>query len=135
MAKTPKFKLNATPNQLANLQTFGKISPELQHERSVAGGKARAAQMAKERTFKEAAKWLMTLPAFATDNEAVNALKEQFKDLDNAEAMTIAVMKKAIDDGDPKAYTTIRDTIGELPCQTVNVASAEPMTINIKTIV
>lgn len=124
------------PNEKSkkNLMTFGKIDPEIQREWSSRGGKASQAVQAKKRTFKQAAEWIMSLPAFETANDAVLAIKEQFPDIDNSEAMTVALVSKAINEGDVRAFTAIRDTTGELPEQTVNVANSAPMEIKITTI-
>lgn len=130
--------MHSSPAQLANLRTFDKMDPvarkEMQRRAGRKGAEVANARRAKAKTFKEAAEWVMKLPAFDTDNDTVNALKVAYPDLTNAEAMTIALTAKTISEGDHRAFTTIRDTSGELPEQTVNVKNHEPMTINIKTV-
>lgn len=125
---------NSSPEQLANLRVFGRIPKEEQLEKARKGGIASQAKRRQAKTFKEAASWLMSCDAFATKNDAVNALKEKYPDINNAEAMVAAVMKRVLDEGDSKGFTTLRDTTGELPAQTVNLQNQEPMTINIKTV-
>lgn len=127
-------KRNNTPKQLANLMTFGQIDPELQREWSSRGGKARQKQRKERQTLKECVEWLLNEPSFATDNDAVNALRAKYADLTNGEAMTAAVIAKTINEGDPRAYTTIRDTNGEAPNALHNLTPMEPITINIKTV-
>lgn len=132
--KKSKKDYHPSPAQLANLRRFDEMSPEEHRELSARGGRASKATQHQKFVFKQAARWLMSEPAFACENDAVNALKERFPDLTNAEAMTAAVMKKAIDEGDAKAYSVIRDTTGEIPTQNVNLTNDEPMTITIKTV-
>jgi len=117
-----------------NLMTFGKIDPEIQREWSSKGGKAAQAVLAKKRTFKQAAEWIMSMPAFDSTNATVEAIRAQFPDIDNTDAMTIAMVSKAINEGDVRAFTAIRDTTGELPEQTVNVSNQAPLEIKITTV-
>lgn len=90
--------------------------------------------MQERRNFKQAAEWLLEMPAFATDNDAVAALIKKFPEMSNTDAMTAAVIMRTISEGDAKSFATIRDTTGEVPVANVNVANSEPMVINIKTI-
>ena len=126
-----------TPAQLANLRSTDKMTPEERRAFSQKGVAAMQAKRKQAKTFKQAALWLMDLPAFkdkASESIISKELLKQFPDMNNAEAMTAAVMVRAIVDGDPKAFAAIRDTTGELPAQSVNITNTEPMTINIKTI-
>lgn len=127
-------KRHNTPAQLANLRVFGQLSPEEQRELSSRGGKAAQAVLREKRNFKKAVQWLMDMDAFETDNAAVEGLRKNFPDISNAEAMTAALMYKAMIEGDARAYAVIRDTSGEVPTTSVSTASLEPITINIKTV-
>lgn len=123
-----------TPAQLANLRQFNSLSPEEHHALSVKGGKSRAKQAAERRTLKAQVEWLLNEPAFKSTNEAVEALRAKCEaeehELTNAQAMTAALVAKAIQEGDAKAYVAIRDTSGE----TVANNASEPITITIKTV-
>lgn len=129
-------KQNSSPAQLANLRSTDKMTPEERREFSRKGAKASHERRAQAKTFKQAAVWLAALPVARLRNKSdmVKELLEEFPDMNMAEAMTAAVMVNAIVNGDPKAFSTIRDTTGELPAQSVNINTTEPMTINIKTI-
>lgn len=132
---------HSSPRQLANLSptNFAIIDKQKHLEISSKGGK-NSAQKKRERreaaeTFKQAATWLLKRQVNKkSQNEIVQLLQEEFPDLNNLEAMTAAVLYKAINEGDYKAYSTLRDTTGELPAQLVNVRNEEPMTININTV-
>lgn len=140
MSKRTGKKYNSSPRQLENLKKNNFANRDPAEVRAIAskGGKNSAARRRERReaaeTFKTAVKWLMKRPVGKTENEIVQELKAEFPDLNNLEAMTAAVMAKAINDGDYKAFTTLRDTTGELPEQTVNLRNEEPMVINIKTV-
>lgn len=131
--KIPYRKKNITEAQKAHLKTFAERDPEELREISRKGGLARQEQAKERRRFKQIVEWLIDQPAFATDNEAVNALKAQFETVTNAEAMTAAVIAKTINEGDAKNFTVLRDTIGEAPVYQ-NSLPSEPITINIKTV-
>lgn len=132
---------HSSPRQIANLSptNFALIDKQKHLELSSKGGKI-SAQKKRERreaaeTFKQAATWLLKRQVGKKNqNEIVQLLLEEFPDLNNLEAMTAAVLYKAINEGDYKAYSTLRDTTGELPAQLVNVRNEEPMTININTV-
>lgn len=132
---------HSSPRQLANINpnNFATIDKQKHLEFSSKGGKV-SAQRKRERreaaeTFKQAATWLLKRQVNKkSQNEIVQILLEEFPDLNNLEAMTAAVLYKAINEGDYKAYSTLRDTTGELPAQLVNVRNEEPMTININTV-
>ena len=140
MSKRTGKKYNSSPRQLENLKKNNFANRDPAEVRAIAskGGKNSAARRRERReaaeTFKTVVKWLMKRPVGKTENEIVQELKAEFPDLNNLEAMTAAVMAKAINDGDYKAFTTLRDTTGELPEQTVNLRNEEPMVINIKTV-
>lgn len=140
MSKRTGKKYNSSPRQLENLKKNNFANRDPAEVRAIAskGGKNSAARRRERReaaeTFKTAVKWLMKRPVGKTENEIVQELKAEFPDLNNLEAMTAAVMAKANNDGDYKAFTTLRDTTGELPEQTVNLRNEEPMVINIKTV-
>ena len=129
-----KGNFHSSPEQLKNLRKFSDMPKDELVELSRRGHEKAMETRKQNAVFKNAAVWLAEQPAFKSENEAVEALREQFPGLTNAQAMTAAVMKRAIDEGDSKAYTTIRDTTGELPEQTVNMKGDGAMTITIKTL-
>lgn len=131
--KKPYKPRNNSPNQLAQLKTFADRDPEELREISRKGGLACQKQARERRKLRQTVEWLLDQPAFATNNDAVNALREQFPDLTNGEAMSAAVIAKTINEGDAKNFTVLRDTIGEAPVYQNNLPS-EPITINIKTV-
>ena len=126
-------KQNSSPNQLKNLQVFGKIPPEVQRERSRKGAAASNAVQKRKRTLRQSLEWLLNEPMFDTDNDAVNAIKEKFPDMTNGDAMNVALIAKAVSEGDAKAYTSLRDTAGEMPSLFGGLDS-EPITIRIETV-
>lgn len=131
-------KTNSSPAQLANMRRFDQMSPEehraICRKGGLAGGKKRMEDIKRRNTFKQAVEWAASLNAFHSQNEAVDAILKQYPDLDNTQAMAIAMVKKAVDDGDPRAFTALRDTVGETPQQALSLSNSEPMTINIKTV-
>lgn len=47
------------------------------------------------------------------------AKKTPDQDITNEEAMCLALIQRAIEQGDPKAFETIRDTLGQKPTESV----------------
>ena len=127
-------KNHPSPAQLANLRKTSDMTPEELRAFQAKGKAAQQASAAKRRMFKEAAEKILSLPAFKSDNELLEYLKKEYPGMNNAEAMTMAVVLRTMSDGDAKAFSTIRDTIGEIPSQLVSIGSNEPMTITIKTV-
>lgn len=125
---------NSSPEQLKNLRKFSDMSKEELVELSRRGAAASKEARKRNDIFRAAAVWLSEQPAFQSENDIVEALRTQFPALTNAQAMTAAVMKRAIDDGDAKAYATIRDTTGETPNSLLNLSGDQAMTITIRTL-
>lgn len=128
----PKQKVPAA--SLANLRPFETLSPEEARAIRSKGGKISQQRKRENKTFKETVQWLMEQPAFATTNDIINALKEVYPDITNAEAMSAAVMGKVLNEGDARAYTTIRDTSGEVPDAFAGLKGDASLTITIKTL-
>lgn len=118
MEKEPKKeKKKMSPNSLANLQTFDKLTPERRREIAKMGAAATNAKIKKRKTFKEIIEALGTMPA--TDNEKEKFL-QMFPNADPEEItkdmMLIASMyHQAIGKGNVRASSMIRDTAGEKP--------------------
>lgn len=128
----------ATPQQTANitdttLDKLAKTDPDRAREIHSMGGKASRKKAQERAHFRQAAIWLAGMPAFKTDNEAVEALREKFPEITNAQAMTAAVMKRAMQEGDAKSYVAIRDTAGETPASALDLSNG-PLEISIKTV-
>ena len=107
------------------------IPHDVRIRNSSKGGKAPrdTTRMKENRTFKKAVEFALNMPAFRAQNYVVDKMLERYPDMNNYEAMAIAVAAKAVKDGDPKAFIAIRDTAGESPN---NLVQATPMTITIK---
>ena len=116
-----------------NLKSFAKMTPEERRRIASMGGKASAEARAHNKTFKEAMQWALELPAIK-GNPTVDKLKKKYPNLNNRDAMAIAMAAEAILKQDVKAFTAIRDTTGELPEQTVNVKNDTPMRITVETV-
>ena len=127
-------KTNSSPASLANLRPFNKMSKEEMNAIREKGLKKAREVQAQKQAFRKAAEWVSGLPAFKTDNEHIEQLRKLYPELTNAQAMTAAVVGKALGEGDPKAYATIRDTSGEAPNVAANLSSSEPIQITIKTV-
>lgn len=48
------------------------------------------------------------------------AKKTPDQDITNEEAICLALIQRAIEQGDPKAFETIRDTLGQKPTENVH---------------
>lgn len=119
--------------RLARLTPFNELTPEEHRRRSALGGKRAAEKRRANKTFKEAVEMALNLPAIK-GNPTVDKLMKAIPDLTNREALAIAITAEGIKKQNVRAFEALRDTTGELPAQTVNVQTAQPMTINIKTI-
>jgi len=115
------------------LKSFKELSPEEKKAIQSKGGKASAEKKAYEKTFKAAMEWALDLPAMK-GNPVVERIRKEYPGLTNRDAIAIAMTAEAIQKQNVKAFLAVRDTTGELPVQTVNVQSSEPMTITIKTV-
>ena len=120
--------------QMRGLIKFNEMDPERHRELSAKGGRAVQKMYRERETFQKTTEWLLSQAAFNTSNETVEALKKEFPDLSNQEAMAVAVIAETIRTGDSKGFVAIRDTVGESPAQNVNLQNQEPLTINIKTV-
>lgn len=112
-------------------------SPERQRELRSMGGKASQAVQKQKRNFQQAIKWAMDMPAQDLLNfkdTTINLLVKQFPDMTVAEAMAIKTSQRAIKDGDAKALAILRDSVGELPSQTVKLQQNDPVSITIRTV-
>lgn len=95
---------------LENLIPFDKLSEEEQRAIRSAGGKASGKARRKKRELKKILELILSQPS--KDNPAI----------DNYTEMCIAQVVKA-NSGDTKAFTAIRDTIGQKPAEEVKVSS------------
>lgn len=112
---------------------FNQLDPETKRAIQSKGGKAAAEKRAYEKTFKAAMEWALDLPAMK-GNPMVERVRKEYPGLTNRDAIAIAMTAEAIQKQNVKAFLAVRDTTGELPAQTVNVTTNEPMTITIKTV-
>lgn len=116
---------------------FDKLPPERAREIQSMGGKASAEVQRKKRNFQQAVKWAMDIPAQDLVNhndKLINLLVKQYPDMTAAEAMAAKTTYNAIKNGDAKALAILRDTVGELPAQTVKLQQNEPVSITIRTV-
>lgn len=118
--------------RLKTVRTWGfdKMDPEEARKLQSKGGKAAAEKKRYAKSFKEALEWVLSEPAMQ-GNPTVNAIRKEHPGLTNRDAMAISMVKAAIQKGDVKAFTAVRDTTGELPVQTVNVQQDKPMRIEV----
>lgn len=105
------------------MKNLTERTPEELRAISAKGGKARQAQEAKRRQFREAAKALLwhSLRGVPEEEEIVSTLKEMgIEDPTGADAIMLAQYLKARR-GDTEAARFIRDTAGEKPSQQVEL--------------
>ena len=112
---------------------FSNMTREQRLEYARMAAAASADARGKKATFKAALEMLLDMPVLE-GNPVGEALKPLFPKLTNRDALSIAIMAKAIQEGDIKAFAAIRDTTGELPVQTVNVTSDKDMVIKVETV-
>ena len=96
-------------NGQENLKPFSERTEEEQRKIRVAGGKASGRARREKKTMKAMLDYLLEKKISSKDGKKATTL----------EAMMSAVIAKAIK-GDVKAAQFVRDTIGEVPTQTVN---------------
>jgi hypothetical protein len=106
-----------------NLIPVTKRTPTEQKRISSLGGKATAKKKKQNKTFQELAKTLLDRK---TQPKYKSIVKEIFGELvdeevNNRVAMLAAQTKKAIDEGDSKAFELLRNTAGEKPVEKVEV--------------
>ena len=106
-----------------NVTPITQRDPEERLEMCRKGAAAAREKRKRAKTFREAAKWVMGLDSFKSDNpdiaELTEAISGKYEGFNNAEAMSIAQTVMAMK-GDTKAFTALRDTAGELPTQAVD---------------
>lgn len=95
-----------------NLKRFGKDIPPLSHERAVEngkkGGEKYAEKVRKTKSMKEMLEYLLGRETTGTNGEKITTLEEI-----NISLVNMAKL------GSVKAYTAIRDTIGQKPIEQV----------------
>lgn len=123
----------ATKNPTKNLIPISERSSAEVRAMASKGGKKSGEVRRQNKTFKEAINWLMALPVDATDDRN-KALLEQYPNLTNREAVTLAMLDASKNDKDVRAAVYLRDTSGELPTQNINIEQTKPFEISIKTI-
>lgn len=130
-ARTRRLK-NLKKAHYKTVRTWGfdNMDPEEARKLQSKGGKAAAEKKKYAKSFKQALEWVLDEPAMQ-GNPTVNAIRKQHPGLTNRDAMVISMVKAAIQKGDVKAFTAVRDTTGELPVQTVNVQQDKPMRIEV----
>ena len=127
----PKGSKNKIPGKPPWLANFGydhlTAEQRLEYQRRSKENKGKKA------TFKAALEMLLDMPVLE-GNPVGDALRPIFPDLTNRDAVSIAMIAKAISEGDVKAFQAVRDTMGELPVQTVNVKSDDNFVIKVETV-
>lgn len=93
-----------------------KLSTEEAREIGSKGGKASVESRRNKKRLRE------TLLTLLDSKVPVKRPNGKVEDVEAREAITLALIRTALA-GDVKAYCTIRDTIGELPTQNVDVTS------------
>ena len=127
----------ADENRPKRESCWNYLPPERVREIKSMGGKASQAKQKHKRNFREAIKWAMDLPAqdlLDYKDTAINLIVKQYPDLTVAEAMAIKTSLRAVKEGDAKALAILRDSVGELPAQTVKLQQQEPVSITIHTV-
>lgn len=115
----------------ANLRSFRDMTPEERRAIGSKGGKKRAENTAYNKTFAEALKWALDLPA-VKGNPTVDLIRKKYPGLTNRDAVAIGAVYETIN-GNMKGFELIRDTVGENPNAGSGLA-AEGITIRIETV-
>lgn len=107
-------------NNKDNLKPLNQLCKEDAKEIRSKGGKARAENIAKAKSLKEAMSALLELPATPENKSKMKGLGVDDSNLDNRTLLAIGLMKKAMS-GDVNAFNSIRDLIGEKPTDKVEL--------------
>ena len=126
--------MQISEKSLANLKPFSKENPpsqELVKEIGAKGGKKKAENQRRKKQLKEAYETLAGLKvAENISSDLLTALgQKKKKSLDIPEAIMLAQIVEALN-GNTKAATFIRDTIGEKPIEKVAMAEIDPSVIS-----
>lgn len=103
---------------MANEQNLRPGEYKFSHEESVKGGKASAEARRRKKALRELVQLAFERPIKD---------KKTGKTIRTDEAMVLKQIEKALK-GDTRAFTTLRDTAGEMPVQQVEVATIDPET-------
>lgn len=116
-----------------NLIPLNRRTKEEQRRIAISGGKKSGEVRRYNKTFKQALSWYLDMERPVTD-KTEDALLAKFPNLTNRDAMAIAAVEAATKNKDVRAMVFVRDTIGEIPVQSVNIAQEKPFEIIIKTL-
>lgn len=115
---------NGTTNKSNNSWAYnGGLLNKADREVQIAGGKALQAKIEQRRTIQETVKIMLAQKATAEEIEMYNLPEGATKQ----DAMTAAMMIRAIDMKDVAAFNTLRDTAGEKPTDRI-AAEVETIT-------
>nr|DAH43596.1 MAG TPA: hypothetical protein [Caudoviricetes sp.] len=92
--------------KIENLKPFGTRTEEEEREMRRRGGIRSGQTRARNKLLKDILAMLL-------------AKKTPDQDITNEEAICLALIQRAIEQGDPKAFETIRDTLGQKPTENV----------------
>lgn len=115
---------NGTTNESNNAWSYnGGLLNKADREVQRAGGIALQAKLEQRRTIQETVKYMLAQKATAEEIEAYNLPEGATKQ----DAMTAAMLARAIEQKDVAAFTSLRDTAGEKPTDKI-AAEVETIT-------
>ena len=117
--------------QDANLRPLNTLSKEERSKIASLGGKARVKQKIEQKNLRETALTLLNTPIskeqaktfIGNDAELIDE-----KDLTMQSVLTVRAMRALLDDGNIKAYETLRDTSGQRPKDEISIDTNVIMT-------
>ena len=117
--------------QDANLRPLNTLSKEERSKIASLGGKARVRQKIEQKNLRETALTLLNTPI--SKEQAKNFIGADAdliddKDLTMQSVLTVRAMRALLDDGNIKAYETLRDTSGQKPKEEITIDNNVIMT-------
>lgn len=104
-----------------NLISFKQMSAERQREIASMGGKQCQKNKKRRKALKEQLELILSLPLKDPKaREQIKKLGINLDDIDNQIAMNLRLYQEALS-GNVKAYEVIRDTIGEIPTNKIEI--------------
>lgn len=119
--------------RIDNILNYNKnATREQRQEAARLGGIARGKKMRERKQMRETLNYLMSLPLekgkAVSDEKIKNIAQVNGKNLTTQQAILLAQIQKAMN-GDTGAFLAIRDTLGEKPENTLNIAGSIPVVI------
>ena len=117
--------------QDANLRPLNTLSKEERSKIASLGGKARVKQKIEQKNLRETALTLLNTPI--SKDQAKKFIGDdadliEDKDLTMQSVLTVRAMRALLDDGNIKAYETLRDTSGQKPKEEIQIDGKVIMT-------